>query len=91
MAKRAGKLVMGFDVVKTSLQKDEAFLLLLAFDVSEKTKKETEYLSKTFSCPLIILPESYTLDALWYAIGKRVGVMSVTDEGFANKISTITQ
>lgn len=87
LAKRAGKLIMGFDVVKSSLQKGEAFLLITASDISEKTDKEARFLSEQFECPRIAVP--YTLDALWYAVGKRVGVMSVTDEGLANKIASL--
>lgn len=88
LAKRAQKLILGFDVVKASLQKGEAVLLLSASDISEKTNKEVRFLSEQFECPRISIP--YTLDALWYSLGKRVGVISVIDEGFAKKITELS-
>lgn len=84
LAKRAGKLVLGFDVVKASLEKSTAFLLISAVDLSEKTNKEVAFLQKKFNINHITI--NHTLDELWYILGKRVGVMSVTDKGLSEKI-----
>lgn len=78
---------MGYDVVKASLIKGEAVLLLAASDLSQKTQKEVNFLSGQFDCPLVTLPN--TLDELWYILGKRVGVISVIDEGLAEKIERL--
>lgn len=85
LCKRAGKLVMGFDLVKGAMQQDTAFVVLTACDLSEKTLKEITYLTSQFEVKRIPLP--YTLDELWYAIGKRAGVLCIIDEGLADKLS----
>ncbi|WMJ23009.1 ribosomal L7Ae/L30e/S12e/Gadd45 family protein [Paludicola sp. MB14-C6] len=84
LCKRAGKLILGFDVVKKSMQDGSAELIVLAKDLSPKTRKETIYLSEQFEIPL--LTTDLTLDELWYLLGKRVGVISVIDYGLSEKI-----
>lgn len=84
LCKRAAKLVLGFDVVKTALQKEEIYLLIMANDLSEKSKKEVMFLSNKYEQEVIVAPA--TLDEMWYLIGKRVGIIGVTDEGLSKKI-----
>ncbi len=52
-ARRAGKLVIGVNAVKTI--RGKVYLLLLDKNASENTKKETESLRSRFSCPLVEL------------------------------------
>ncbi len=82
--KRLGKLVLGFDLVKNAMQLGEARIVLLASDLSEKTKKEANYLCQMFQTPLY--QTELTLDEFWYLVNKRAGILAVTDEGFAQKI-----
>ncbi len=84
LAKRAGKLIMGFDVVKESLQNKTCKLLVISEDVSEKTRKEVLFLKNKYEMDIVFV--DLTLDELWYLVGKRVGVMCLNDDGFANKI-----
>lgn len=44
LCKRAGKLVIGFDVVKESLIQKTAAILIMANDISPKTQKEVRFL-----------------------------------------------
>lgn len=88
-SKRVGKLVQGFDLVKTAMQTGEAEVILLAKDLSEKTKKEMEYLAREMEVPLYVT--EFTLDEFWYLVQKRAGVIAVTDPGFAQKIETLLQ
>lgn len=85
--KRLGKLTLGFDLVKNAMMTGEAVLVLLAKDLSPKTKKEVAYLCEQMEVPLA--ETEITLDEFWYLIGKRAGVIAVTEEGFAEKIHTI--
>ncbi len=85
LIKRTGNLILGFDVVKASLKDGSAFLLVTASDLSEKTNKEVAFLKDKYNIPHITIP--HTLDELWYILGKRVGVMSVTDKGLSEKIT----
>lgn len=85
MCKRAGKLVIGFDMVKESLHKKNAQLILFAEDLSPKTEQDIRFLAGQHGVPCQKLP--ITMDELWYLIGKRVGVAAVTDTGFARKLT----
>lgn len=84
LAKRAGKLIMGFDVVKDALQTKTCKLLVISEDISEKTRKEVLFLANKYEMDIVFI--ELTLDELWYLVGKRVGVMCLNDDGFANKI-----
>lgn len=84
LCKRAGKIIMGFDVVKESLINQTAELLVVANDVSPKTMKEVNFLSTKYGVELIVIEA--TLDELWYILGKRVGVLAITDKGLGEKI-----
>lgn len=85
LCKRAGKLVLGFDAVKESLQKGQARWLVQSSDLSEHTQKEVHYLSEQFHVPLLVIPD--TLDELWRQLGKRAGVFSVTDQALGEKLA----
>ncbi|MDD2955133.1 MAG: ribosomal L7Ae/L30e/S12e/Gadd45 family protein [Oscillospiraceae bacterium] len=85
LTKRAGKLGLGFDPVKESVQKREAVLVLLAADLSPKTKKEVRWFCEASGCPAREIPVK--MDEIWYAVGKRSGVLAVTDEGLAGSVA----
>lgn len=89
MCKRAGKIQLGFDVVKKAMQDGSAELVIVSSDLSPKTLKETAYLTSQFDIPLVTI--NYTLDELWYILGKRAGVIAVTDYSLAEKIQVISQ
>lgn len=88
LCKRAGKLVIGFDVVKESLIQKTAAILIMANDISPKTQKEVRFLSEKYQTELIEINQ--TMDELWYVLGKRAGVFSVTDKALAEKIKNDT-
>lgn len=85
LCRRAGKLELGFDAVAGSLKKGQAKLLIFAKDVSERTKREVCYAAR--HSPAKLLPLPYTMDEMWFLIGKRIGVAAVTDQGLADKLS----
>ena len=84
LCRRAGKLVMGFDAVKESAANAEAYLLAISKEISPKTRKEMEYLKQRYQLPMLTI--SAALDDLWYILGKRSGVFSVTDRSLAQKL-----
>ncbi len=86
MAKRAGRLIVGFDAAVTAVADRESNTLLLASDSSPKTQKECRFCADTHGALVCVLPlDKATLSA---AIGahKPVAVAAVTDLGFANAI-----
>ena len=84
LARRAGKLFYGFDMVMAGLE--QTSLLLLAEDCSPRTCKNLEYAAKEWELPLLRL--SYTKHQLGASIGtKPVGIIAVADRGFARSLA----
>ncbi len=80
LARRAGKLNYGFDMVMAGLGK--TYLMLLAADVAPRTCKNAEAAAGDFEIPVVRLAESK--EQLGAAIGtKPVGIIGVADRGFA--------
>jgi ribosomal protein L7Ae-like RNA K-turn-binding protein len=82
LCKRAGALITGFDACVRDIAKAKA--LFIASDVSEKTAKEMRFYAGKHKKPLFLLPAA--MDALSGVLGKRTGVLSVTDEGLAKVV-----
>lgn len=81
LCKRTGKLVVGFDLVKSAMQLGEAELVVIASDISPKTKKEVLFLAENYEYEVV--DTVLTMDELWYSIGKRAGVLAIADAGLA--------
>ena len=84
LAMRARKLLIGFDTVKEALEQDKIFLLISASDLSDKTKKELAFLGERYGAKHITIGAA--MDELWYLLGKKAGVIGVTDKAFSEKI-----
>ena len=80
LCRRAGK----FDVVKASVMRGEAVLVLCSQHVSEKTEKEVRRFCREWGATLYSVP--YTLEELEYYVGKRAGILAVVDENFGRII-----
>lgn len=89
LSKKAKRLIIGFDSVKEAVLARAATLVLLSVDVSEKTKKEMTHLCREYSAASVMLP--FKMDELWYLLGRKAGVMAVTDAAFAEKILTLLE
>ena len=81
IARRAGKITMGMDPVKSSIAKGETRVVLLARDFSSRSASGIESV-----CEEECLHLGQSMDEIGMAIGKRVGVISVNDAGFAKKV-----
>ena len=88
LSKKAGKLVLGFDVVKEALEKKNAGLVLRAKDLSPKSRKEMVLVCEKNGARYKDLP--LTMDEVWFVAGKRAGIIAVADEGLANKLAQLT-
>ncbi|MDF3003600.1 MAG: ribosomal protein L7ae [Oscillospiraceae bacterium] len=86
ICRKAGKLKLGFDPAAASLGRD-AQLLLFTADVSPKTRMRM--LNKAEGLSVKSLDMTETSDAVYYAIGKRVAVMAVTDKGLAERAAAL--
>ncbi|MBR5495772.1 MAG: ribosomal L7Ae/L30e/S12e/Gadd45 family protein [Oscillospiraceae bacterium] len=81
LCRRAGYLVHGFDVVKEAMEYKTAKVVILASDVSDKTKKEAIFFANRFNCPII--QTEHTIEQFWTVCSKKVAVIGICDKGFA--------
>ncbi len=87
LARRAGKLSLGFDACEDSMKSGKAQLLLLAADLSERTVRNiSNTADKTNTC---VIRTKIPMEQLGAAVGKVTGIISVNDSGFADKMKTI--
>ncbi len=87
LSKKAGKLVLGFEVSREAVEKKSAGLVLLAKDLSLKSQKEIALVCQKSGALIKKLP--LTMDEIWFAAGKRAGILAVTDEGLAKKLAQL--
>ena len=87
LCRRAGKLVMGFDMTVEAIQKGSAECVLLSCDCSERTARNIKRIAEENGTEIYILP--LTMDEIGYAVAKRVGVLTVCDSGFSKKIKEL--
>ncbi len=84
LSKRAGKLLLGFDVVKGAVLEGKAALVLFASDLSDKTRRSMERICEEWEVPTAALP--YTLDEIFAEVGKRAGILAISDRGLAKLV-----
>ena len=89
LARRAGKISLGNDPVLSSLQGGKAKLVLVCPDLSKRTLKGIERSAEDFGVPLVTIEQS--MDQVSMSLGKRCGVVSLDDAGFARKALTLTE
>ena len=81
---RAGKLKSGEFQAEESIKSSEAYLVIIAQDASDNTKKKFRNMSSFYEIPLA---EYGTKETLGKAIGKEYrSAVTVLDRGFANSI-----
>lgn len=88
LARRAGKLTMGFDATVQAVRDRNAVLAVLAADLSAKTEKEWRFAVQDE--PITVIRLKAGKDELGRALGafKPVGILTVADVGFADKLRT---
>ena len=80
LAKKSGKLVVGFDAVKTAVIHGNAHIVLLANDLSEKTIKRVQYFCEDITD---VYNTGLTQFEISQVAGRLTGVLAVTDENLA--------
>lgn len=87
LARRAGKLVCGFDASVEAAVNAEAKGMIAAVDISEKTYKNLKFEADKAGIPCIRMAEtSFEASA---ATGRKAGVFAVCDEGFFRAMKDI--
>lgn len=81
LAYRAKKTVIGTDYVVDAMRKSQVFLVLLASDAGDNTKKKISDKAKTFQ---VEVNDKYSTEELSNAMGKQnVKVVGIKDKGFS--------
>lgn len=83
-ARKSGNLSVGMDASVTAIKRGKAQLLFLASDISEKSKKEIEFLCHQHNVKIHL--SEFTMDCIAEQIGKRAGILSVNSKQFAQSI-----
>ncbi len=89
MAKRAGRLITGFDETVKNTQAGKIKLILTAADISPKTKKELEFKLRDSKCGMI--PTEVTIAEYETALSAKAAVIGIADDGFAKAAKKIIQ
>ena len=84
-ASKSGKLGFGFASCKDSLNRKKSRLIICAYDLSEKSKKEALFYAGKNSIDVLTL-KTTDIFTLSNAVGHKCGILSVNDDGFAKSI-----
>lgn len=84
-ASKAGRLSYGADAALKSVKEKKAKLIVIANNVSDKSRKEAEFFAGKGNVRTIVLYES-DIAAVSAAVGRRCGILSVNDSGFADAV-----
>lgn len=84
LMKKKGVLITGFDAVERELKTSASKVcgILLASDLSPKSKKEILFLRDKFCSRLEIAALPADMEETGTILGKKTGIIAVTDEGF---------
>lgn len=80
---------MGFDATVLAIKAEKARLVVIAKDVSEKTYENTLFQAQRKN--INVVKCSYTIEEIGFAVGKKVGVLAVLDDNFANGLKVDEQ
>lgn len=84
LAQKAGKIASGEFSTEKSVKECKSFLVIVADDASDNTKKKFSNMCEYYSVPVYFLADKETLG---HYIGKEFRAsLSVNDEGFAKSI-----
>lgn len=86
LCRKAGFLLYGHDTVKESIVKNKAFLVILSSDSSQRLKDEITSLACADGRNVKVINSSFTMNDFAVCTGKKSGVFSVTDNGFAKRM-----
>ena len=85
ICRKAGKLKAGMDIVKSACDNGEAKAVFAAADLSPKSLKELRFAAARNEIPVYRL--QMTMQQIADAMGKRTGILAVTDGGFARSMA----
>lgn len=84
LARKAGKLELGSEAVKQAVRRRRAKLVLVSADLSENTAAAAGREAERNGVRTAALPAK--MNAVRDAVGRRAGLIAVTDSGFAEAL-----
>lgn len=79
LARKAGKLILGFDAVSAACKNGTAALVLLSEDLSPKSRKEIVRVAEQYQVRYFNAP--FQMGDIDRLLHKRAGILAVIDEG----------
>ena len=84
-AAKAGKLSYGFEASIGAVKAGKSRLVLVAQDISPKSLKETMFFADKYGVKHTVL-SAIDIKTVSDAVGRKCGIISVSDQGFADGI-----
>ncbi len=84
-AAKAGKLSFGFDTSLSAIKKQQAKIVVCGEDLSAKSFKEIKFHSDKNGIEIFCL-KGITNESLSHSVGRKCGIISVNDNGFAKSL-----
>ena len=82
IARKGGNISIGFDAAETDIEKKKSFLIIIASDASDKTKKNIKFICDKYNCQYIEFGEK---EMLGKSLGRKVvSVLSIVDKNIAS-------
>lgn len=81
-ASKAAKLSFGFASSKEMINRGKARLIVVASDISDKSRKEIRFAAEKAGVPIIEL-EGADQITISNAVGRNCGIISINDSSFA--------
>lgn len=86
LATKAGKTVSGEFMTEKSVKEGKAYLVMIAEDASDNTKKKFRNMCEFYQVPICFFSEK---ESLGHAMGKEIRAsLAILDEGFAKAIES---
>ena len=87
LARKAGKIALGFDPAVESVKNGQSQLILISSDISPKSRKELLFSLR--DTEIQTLDVRYDAQEIGFALGKSAKIVSVNDAGFAQSVKKL--
>lgn len=90
ICRRAGKLSLGHDASIGAIASKKAKLCLLCSDASDRLVKEIKMAVSYDNPGMQVIKLQHNIKTVHRAIGSKAGVITINDDGFAQKIKELS-
>ncbi len=87
LCRKAGRVTTGFDEVRQAIAAGKARVILLSHELSPKRAEDIKYTATAANPPVLVLHIPQSMDTLAGVLGRRTGIIAVTDKGLADSVT----